>query len=86
MKNELVCDRWRRQKRMICIRPATGLSVLGSAFLKTKGVVMDVILAAVRLLEGLFGAMKALLELKGLRRSENDHSDARKHRPKHLRG
>ena len=45
---------------------------------------MDLLFAALRLLEGLFGALKALLELMRSK-TENDVHPARKAPPKHLR-
>ena len=46
---------------------------------------MDVILAAIKLLTKAFEAIKAYLDLQGSRNAGDDHPDARKHRPKHLR-
>ena len=67
-------------------RSAAGLSVLGGAFPSTrKELPMEVVLAAMRLLTGLFGATRAYLELMGSRGDEDDQPNARKHRPRHLR-
>ena len=46
---------------------------------------MEVVLAALQLLTKAFETFKAFLEVLDHRGEENDHPDARKHRPKHLR-
>lgn len=46
---------------------------------------METILAALQLLTRAFEALKAFLEVAGSRDAESDHTDARKHRPKHLK-
>ena len=55
--------------------------------LPQKGVAMEVLLAAMRLLIVLLEVLKPYFELKGSGKGEDDHPDARDddHRPKHLR-
>lgn len=44
-----------------------------------------VVNVALQLLTRAFEALKAFLEVAGSRDAESDHTDARKHRPKHLK-